>query len=77
MNEEKLYKVGTVVDDLGRVGMISKVVVDDAKNQEKLSIFKNDSYEISYSNGDTCILRTSSFNRLLKKGQIRIILESD
>ena len=69
------YKIGTLVEDRGLLGMISAVLPkgyhSDTNGYHKINW--RDNYEIQYADDTVYIIGTVAFHRLVTQGQIRII----
>ena len=72
--ENKLkFSVGTLLEDMGKVGVISKILQSGAL-QTDISIIKwRLNYEISYIDGDVQIIGESTLLSLIESGIIIII----
>jgi len=67
--------VGTIILDGGKLGIIINEIKSGTWSEEPLFNWTT-SYEIKYSDGNTCIMTQSSFSRLVDRGQI-VILEEE
>ncbi len=64
--------IGTIILDNGKLGIIINEIKSGTWSEEPLFNWTT-SYEIKYSDGDTCVMTETSFNRLVKRGQIKIL----
>ena len=67
------YPVGTLIEDLGKLGIITKVLASGALKVEIAAIRWRNNYEITYNDGDVQIIAERTFLRLITKGDIKII----
>lgn len=71
---QKKSIVGAIILDNGKLGIIVNEIKSGTWSEEPLFNWTT-SYEIKYSDGDTCIMTETSFNRLVERGQIQILEE--
>ena len=68
------YKIGTVVEDRGSIGMISAIL---PKGCESFAGWYNinwrDNYEIKYADNTIYVIGIAAFHRLVDQGAIKII----
>ena len=64
--------IGTIILDNGKLGIIVNEIKSGTWSEEPLFNWTT-SYEIKYSDGDTCVMTETSFKRLVKRGQIKIL----
>ena len=69
---EKL-KVGTLLEDMGKLGIVTKVITSGTLKTDNELIKWRNNYEIFYSDGTIAILGESTINRLILKGDIKIL----
>ena len=69
---EKL-KVGTLIEDMGKMGVISKVLTSGTLEVDNDLIKWRNNYEIYYSDGTVSILGESTLHRLIEKGDIKVL----
>ena len=69
---EKL-KVGTLIEDMGKVGVITKVITSGTLKTDNEIIKWRNNYEIFYSDGTIAILGEVTLHRLLAKGDVKIL----
>jgi hypothetical protein len=67
------YTVGTLIEDLGKLGIITKVLSSGALKTEVSAIKWRKNYEISYNDGDIQIIAESTFIKLVDSGAIKIL----
>lgn len=66
-------KVGTLIKDLGKLGIITRIIQSGNLNTEHPIIKWRINYEIYYSDGSFSIVGEVTFKRLLEKGDIEIL----
>ena len=69
------WNVGVVIEDMGKVGIISKVLPCGALDTEIEAIRWRNNYEITYIDGDVQVIAESTFVKLVKRGDIKILKE--
>ena len=69
------WTVGTVIEDMGKLGIITKVLPYGAMNTQVHAIKWRNNYEISYADGDIQLIAESTFIKLVNRGDIKIINE--
>ena len=69
---EKL-KVGTLIEDMGKVGVISKVITSGTLKTDNDIIKWRNNYEIFYADGTIAILGEATLHRLIGRGDIKIL----
>ena len=67
------YPVGTLIEDLGKLGIITRVLASGALKTEVSAIKWRNNYEISYNDGDVQIIAETTFNKLVHNGDIKIL----
>ena len=69
------WPAGTLVEDMGKVGIISKVLPYGSLDTDISAIKWRKNYEITYVDGDVQIIAETTFIKLVQRGDI-IILNS-
>ena len=69
---EKL-KEGTLIEDMGKLGIISKVITSGTLTTDNDLIKWRNNYEIYYSDGTIAILGESTLHRLIARGDVKIL----
>jgi len=69
---EKL-KVGTLIEDMGKLGVISRVITSGTLNINNDIIKWRNNYEIYYSDGTIAIIGEATLNRLIQSGAVKVI----
>lgn len=69
---EKL-KVGTLLEDMGKLGIVTKVITSGTLKTDNELIKWRNNYEIFYSDGTIAILGEATIHRLVQKGDIIIL----
>tara|TARA_Y100001963_G_scaffold94210_1_gene129789 strand:- start:1162 stop:1395 length:234 start_codon:yes stop_codon:yes gene_type:complete len=67
------YTVGTLIDDMGKIGVISKILQSGALQTKVASINWRLNYEICYIDGDIQIIGEFTFIKLVDTGTIKIL----
>ena len=67
------YCVGTLIEDTGKLGLITRVLASGALKTDVSSIKWRNNYEIYYNNGDTQIIAEKTFAKLVDRGDIKIL----
>ena len=66
-------KVGTLIDDMGKVGVITKVITSGTLKTDNEIIKWRNNYEIYYSDGTVAILGEGTLHRLIARGDVKIL----
>ena len=66
-------EVGTLIEDMGKLGIISKVITSGTLKTDNDIIKWRNNYEIYYSDGTISVIGESTLHRLIKKGDVRIL----
>ena len=69
---EKL-KEGTLIEDMGKLGIISKVITSGTLTTDNDIIKWRNNYEIYYADGTIAILGESTLHRLIEKGDVKVL----
>ncbi len=69
---EKL-KVGMLIDDMGKLGVITKVITSGTLQTNNELIKWRNNYEIFYADGTIAILGETTLHRLIAKGDVKIL----
>ncbi len=79
MEDEKGYnfkfKVGTLIQDTGKIGIITKTLASGALKTDVSAIKWRNNYEICYNDGDVQIIAEKTFMKLVNSGVIKILSE--
>ena len=67
------YSVGTLLNDMGKIGVISKILQSGALQTKVASISWRLNYEICYIDGDIQIIGEFTFIKLVDAGSIKIL----
>ena len=67
------YKIGTIIQDLGKIGIIKRVVERGEVPSTHAIIRWRINYEIYYSDGIIGYMGVDSFKRLVEAGSIKIL----
>ncbi len=73
MEEGKCLSVGTLIKDLGRIGVVTKVIKTGALETAVTLIRWRVNYEIVYFDGGVTIIGQDSLHRLIKSGIVEIL----
>ena len=66
-------KVGTLIKDMGKIGVITKVIQSGNLNVEHPIIKWRLNYEIYYDDGSFSIMGAATLKRLINNGDIEIL----
>ena len=66
-------KVGTLIRDMGKVGVITKIIQSGNLNIDNPIIKWRLNYEVFYSDGTFSIIGGETFLRLIGKGDIELL----
>jgi MOSC domain-containing protein YiiM len=69
---EKL-EVGTLIEDMGKLGVISRVITSGTLQTNNDLIKWRNNYEIYYADGTVAIMGETTLHRLIKKGDIKLL----
>lgn len=69
------WKVGTLIEDTGKIGIISNVLPYGTMNTKVEAIKWRNNYEISYIDGDVQVIGETTFIKLVNRGDIKILNE--
>ena len=69
------YPVGTLIEDMGKLAIITRVLASGALKTEVSAIKWRNNYEVSYNDGDIQIIAQITFDKLVKRGHIKILSE--
>ena len=67
------HPVGTLIEDMGKLAIITRVLASGALKTDISAIKWRNNYEISYNDGDIQIIAESTFNKLVLRGDIKIL----
>ena len=67
------YPVGTLIEDMGKLGIITRVLASGAVKSDVSAIKWRNNYEISYNDGDVQIIAETTFLKLIQRGVIKIL----
>jgi len=70
-----VYKVGTLVEDTGKLGIITRTLASGALKTKISAIKWRNNYEITYNDGDVQIIAEVTFMRLVEANVIKILSE--
>jgi len=71
------YEVGTLIEDTGKIGIITKTLASGALKTSVSAIKWRNNYEISYNDGDVQIIAETTFVKLIDSGVIKILSEDN
>ena len=69
---EKL-KVGTLILDNNKVGVITKVITSGSLNTEHDLIKWRNNYEVYYNDGSFSIIGEATLHRFIEKGEVKLL----
>ena len=67
------WKAGTLIEDMGKIGIISKVLPHGAMNTDIDVIKWRNNYEITNIDGDVQVMAERTFTKLVNRGDIKVI----
>jgi len=67
------WQAGTLVEDMGKLGIISKIIPYGAMNTDINAIKWRTNYEITYIDGDVQVIAETTFAKLVTRGDIKIL----
>ena len=73
MRKDKTYNIGTLIDDLGKLAIITRQIKKGDLSSLPKAMLWSDSYELTYTNGDVCVYGVFTIHKLLANGQMKII----
>lgn len=73
MRKNETYNIGTLINDLGKLAIISKKIKKGDLSELHKAMLWSDSYELTYTNGDVCVYGVFTLQKLLANGQMKII----
>ena len=71
------YEVGTLIEDTGKIGIITKTLASGALKTNVSAIKWRNNYEISYNDGDVQIIAETTFMKLISSGVIKILSDDN
>jgi hypothetical protein len=71
--DDDCYEAGTLIIDMGKLGIITRVLKSGALQTEFSLIKWRINYEIYYVDGDVQIIGNETFDRLVQKGVITLL----
>ncbi len=72
MEEGKELKVGTLLLDMGRIAIVTKIIKSGSLQTKTSLINWRVNYELIYSDGSVTIIGADSLRRMIKSGMIEI-----
>jgi hypothetical protein len=72
----EVLKVGTLIEDNGKIGIIAKVIRMGKITFENDILSWRDNYEIHYLDGNVTVIGVRAFARLVEDNKIKIIASS-
>ena len=66
-------KVGTLIKDMGKVGVVTKIIQSGNLNIESPIIKWRLNYEIYYSDGTFSVIGGDTLQKLIQKGEIHLL----
>ena len=73
MSDQNRYKIGTLIDDKGKIGVIYRVIEAGTLDTAAAIIDWRLNYEIYYLDGTITIMGHETISRLLQLGTFRFI----
>ena len=72
----KILKVGTLIEDNGKIGVIARVIRMGKMDFENDILSWRDNYEIHYLDGTITVIGVKAFSRLVEDEKIKIMVSS-
>ena len=72
----QILKVGTLIEDNGKIGVIARVIRMGKMDFESDILSWRDNYEIHYLDGNITVIGVRAFARLVEDDKIKIIASS-
>ena len=72
----QILKVGTLIEDNGKIGVIARVIRMGKMDFESDILSWRDNYEIHYLDGNITVIGVRAFARLVEDNKIKIIASS-
>ncbi len=73
MEAREELTVGTLIVDMGRIGIITKVIKSGSLETQSVLINWRVNYEIIYSDGSVTVVGHDAFFRMKKAGMIEVL----
>lgn len=73
MEENEELKIGTLLNDMGRIAVITRIIKSGALETKSSLIKWRINYEIVYSDGTIAIIGDESLERMIKSNVIQIV----
>ena len=73
MEEVEYLPIGTLIKDMGRIGVITRVIQSGALDTGSSMIKWRINYEIIYADGSIAIIGFHAFSRLIISGMVQIL----
>ena len=70
-------KVGTLILDNGKIGIVVKVIKSGSLQTPNPLINWRNNYEIYYFDGDHTVMGTETVNRLINEGRIKVMEDNE
>ena len=71
------YKIGTLIKDMGKIGVIYRMIESGTLKTAPAVINWRFNYEIYYFDGCITIMGHSTLNRLIESGNVEVIKSDD
>jgi hypothetical protein len=73
MKKDEILYVGTLVEDLGKIGIIVRIIQSGTMDIDLPLIKWRVNYEIYYQDGVVTVMAESTLKRLVADGKVRVI----
>tara|TARA_R110000824_G_scaffold14980_1_gene63330 strand:+ start:401 stop:622 length:222 start_codon:yes stop_codon:yes gene_type:complete len=73
VEEVEYLPIGTLIRDMGRIGVITRVIQSGALDTGSSMIKWRINYEIIYADGSIAIIGFHAFSRLIISGMVQIL----
>ena len=73
MKQNEQLRIGTLLEDLGKIGIIVRVIQSGTMDIDLPLIKWRVNYEIYYQDGVVTVMAENTLNRLIKEDKVRVI----
>ena len=75
MKEKDHYKVGTLIEDMGKIGVIYRIIEAGTLKVKHTLINWRFNYEIYYFDGGVTVMGHNTLKRLVDNGSVKVVNE--
>ena len=73
MKENEQLRIGTLLEDLGKIGLIVRIIQSGTLDIDLPLIKWRVNYEIYYQDGVVTVMAQTTLNRLVEEGKVKVI----